>query len=48
LFKIIVTPIGVLAYLYPQDHIDFGEENHKQFQTTVGYTEQPTGYEFKL
>lgn len=48
LFKIIVTPVGVLAYLYPQDHVDFGDKNHKLFQTTVDHIEQLTGYEFKL
>lgn len=48
LFKIIVTPIGVLAYIYPQEHIDFAEKNHRQFQTTVEYIEQVTGLEFNI
>lgn len=47
LFKIIVTPLGVLAYVYPQEHIDYIDNNHKQFQTTVEHIEQLTGLEFK-
>ena len=48
LFKIIVTPLGVLAYVYPQEHEEFDENNHKLFQTTVERVEQLTGLEFKL
>ena len=48
LFKIIVTPIGVLAYVYPQDHADFADKNHRQFQSTVSHIEQITGLEFPI
>lgn len=48
LFKIIVTPLGVLAYVYPQEHEECVENNHKLFQTTVERVEQLTGLEFKL
>jgi endonuclease G len=48
LFKIIVTPIGILAYLYPQDHIDYPDKDHSQFQTTVAYIEKLTGLDFSL
>ena len=48
LFKIIVTPVGVLAYVYPQDHTDFSDKDHKKFQTTVSQIEQITGMEFPI
>lgn len=48
LFKIIVTPIGVLAYLYPQDHIDYPDKDHSQFQTTVSHIEHITGLKFSI
>ena len=48
LFKIIVTPLGVLAYIYPQDHPDFSGNDHKQFQTTLDRIEQVTGLDFAL
>ncbi len=48
LFKIIVTPIGVLAYIYPQDHIAYSSNDHSQFQTTVSYIEQVTGLDFPI
>jgi endonuclease G len=48
LFKIIVTPIGVLAYIYPQDHVDYSGRDHSQFQTTVDQIENLTGMDFRL
>lgn len=48
LFKIIVTPLGVLAYVYPQEHVGYNEYDHTQFQTTVSHIESPTGLDFKL
>jgi DNA/RNA endonuclease G (NUC1) len=48
LFKIIVTPIGVLAYIYPQDHVEYSGRDHSQFQTTVGQIENLTGMNFRL
>lgn len=48
LFKIIVTPIGVLAYIYPQEHDEFKEDNHAYFQSTVLEIEQRTGLDFPI
>jgi endonuclease G len=48
LFKVIVTPIGVLAYVYPQEHVDYSEKEHSKFQTTVEHIERLTGMEFRL
>lgn len=48
LFKIIVTPIGVLAYVYPQTHPSFASKDHKLFQTTVEHIEKITGLEFSI
>lgn len=48
LFKVIVTPIGVLAYIYPQNHADYDERNHGKFQTTVAQIESLTGLDFNL
>lgn len=48
LFKIIVSPIGVLAYIYPQEHENYDEENHAQFQTTIDEIERLTGLDFPI
>lgn len=48
LFNIIVTPIGVLAYIYLQDHVAYEDEGHIQFQTSVSYVEKITGLRFGL
>jgi hypothetical protein len=48
LFKIIVTPIGVLAYIYPQDHVEYSGRDHSQFQTTVDQIEKITDMNFRL
>ncbi|PCI54487.1 MAG: hypothetical protein COB36_09985 [Alphaproteobacteria bacterium] len=48
LFKIIVTPIGILAYVYPQDHADFPNKGHRQFQSTVSHIEHITGLDFPI
>ena len=48
LFKVIVTPLGVLAYVYPQEHPNYGEIDHREFQTSVDYVERATGLDFNL
>ncbi len=48
LFKIIVTPIGVLAYIYPQDHMAYGGRDHSLFQTTLSQVEKLTGLDFPI
>ena len=48
LFKVIVSPLGVMAYVYPQEHESYEENNHRLFQTTISDIEQITGLEFKL
>lgn len=48
LFKIIVTPLGVLAYIYPQDHPSFSDNDHRQFQSSVDRIEKVTGLDFAL
>lgn len=48
LFKIIVSPIGILAYVYPQEHEDFDDDNHAQFQSTIAEIERLTGLNFPI
>ena len=48
LFKILVTPIGVIAYVYPQEHSGYADADHRQFQTTVSNIEKLTGMTFGL